>query len=107
MGLECPRKELRVFLEEDNAAASDENDFAGAENEDGQCRGAELRVQVKSIAAGSESEYLPEAYMPLYEDASLRNPLYANFKKRRREETVKQQQQQPKNNNIFGDGDFQ
>merc|ERR1712224_827822 len=102
--LECPRKELRLYLEEENT--SNDDDFADAD----ECCGAELRVQVKSIAAGSESEYLPEAYRPLYEDASLRNPLYANFKKRRREETakLKQQQQQPNNNNnMYGDGEFQ
>lgn len=42
-----------------------------------------LEVAIVTTMSGSESEYLPDAYKPLYADESLRNPLYANFKKQK------------------------
>jgi hypothetical protein len=42
-----------------------------------------LAVTIVTTMSGSESEYLPEAYKPLYADESLRNPLYAKFQKRK------------------------
>ena len=42
-----------------------------------------LEVAVVTTMSGSESEYLPEVYKPLFSDESLRNPLYAKFKKRK------------------------
>eukprot|EP00536_Pseudo-nitzschia_multiseries_P018390 jgi/Psemu1/228773/e_gw1.2471.2.1 len=42
-----------------------------------------LEVAIVSTMSGSESEYLPEAYKPLFSDESLRNPLYTKFKKRK------------------------
>mmetsp|Transcript_12267 Transcript_12267/g.35032 ORF Transcript_12267/g.35032 Transcript_12267/m.35032 type:complete len:317 (+) Transcript_12267:87-1037(+) len=44
-----------------------------------------LEVAILSTMSGSESEYLPEAYKPLFSDESLRNPLYAKFKKQKAE----------------------
>ena len=44
-----------------------------------------LEVAVVTTMSGSESEYLPEAYKALFADESLRNPLYAKFKKRKEE----------------------
>ena len=42
-----------------------------------------LEVAVVATMSGSESEYLPDAYKPLFADESLRNPLYAKFQKRK------------------------
>ncbi len=42
-----------------------------------------LEVAVVTTMSGSESEYLPDVYKPLFTDESLRNPLYAKFKKRK------------------------
>ena len=41
-----------------------------------------LQVNVMTTMSGSESDYLPDVYKPLYNDESLRNPLYKNYKKR-------------------------
>jgi hypothetical protein len=49
-----------------------------------------LHVSVSATMAGSESDYLPDVYRPLYDDLSLRNPTYEQFRERRR----RQQQQQ-------------
>lgn len=49
--------------------------------EDGTTLGA-LEVTVAATAAGSESDYLPEAYKPLFGDESLRRPAYAEMKRR-------------------------
>ena len=51
-----------------------------------------LHVGVSATMAGSESDYLPEAYRPLYEDLSLRNPTYEQFRERRRKQLQQQQQ---------------
>mmetsp|Transcript_3988 Transcript_3988/g.10440 ORF Transcript_3988/g.10440 Transcript_3988/m.10440 type:complete len:324 (+) Transcript_3988:93-1064(+) len=53
-----------------------------------------LEVAIVATMSGSESEYLPDAYKPLFADESLRNPLYAKFQKRkqkREEETAKRE----------------
>jgi len=50
-----------------------------------------LHVGISATMAGSESEYLPNAYRPLYEDLSLRNPLYEKYRQRRR---MQQQQEE-------------
>jgi hypothetical protein len=42
-----------------------------------------LEVAVAATMAGSESQYLPDAYQPLYSDEKLRNPRFARFKERR------------------------
>lgn len=42
-----------------------------------------LEVAIVATMSGSESEYLPDAYKPLFADESLRNPLYAKFQKRK------------------------
>lgn len=52
--------------------------------EDGTVMGA-LEVQIAATAAGSESEYLPDAYKPLFEDTSLRRPAYVEMKRRMQE----------------------
>ena len=44
-----------------------------------------LEVAVVATMSGSDSEYLPDVYKPLFSDESLRNPLYAKFKKRKEE----------------------
>lgn len=41
-----------------------------------------LQVQIEQSAAGSESEYLPEAYKPLFFDDSLRRPAFLEAKRR-------------------------
>lgn len=50
-----------------------------------------LEVAVVTTMSGSESEYLPEVYKPLFSDESLRNPLYAKFKKRKEDRAKKEQ----------------
>jgi hypothetical protein len=42
-----------------------------------------LEVAIATTMAGSESEYLPEVYKPLYANESYRNPLYAKFQERK------------------------
>ena len=42
-----------------------------------------LEVDIVTTMSGSESEFFPDAYKPLYADESLRNPLYATFKNRK------------------------
>lgn len=72
---ECPKigSELRVIMDDD--------DFLGGPDE----APGILQVAITATVAGSESEYLPQAYEPLYYDESLRNPLYAKFKERRKD----------------------
>lgn len=41
-----------------------------------------LQVAIEKTAAGSESEYLPEAYKPLFLDESLQRPAYFEAKRR-------------------------
>lgn len=41
-----------------------------------------LQVSIDKTAAGSESEYLPEAYRSLFEDKSLQRPAFIEAKKR-------------------------
>ena len=56
-----------------------------------------LQVAIITTMSGSESQYLPEAYKPLYGDESLRNPKYAQFKKRqeeRKEEEERERKQE-------------
>ena len=43
-----------------------------------------LEVAIVATMSGSESEYLPDAYKPLFADESLRNPLYEKFQKRKK-----------------------
>ena len=66
--IECPKagSELRVLLK-----VQEEADVLGA-----------LQVKIVKIMAGSESEYLPEVYKPLFQDESLRRQAYVEFKKR-------------------------
>lgn len=71
--LECPRNEMKVIMEDD--------DFI----DDAQEPSGALQVVISPSIAGSESNYLPDAYKALYEDESLRNPLYEAFKKRQEE----------------------
>ena len=49
-----------------------------------------LHVHVETTAAGSESEYLPDCYRPLFNDAALRRPAFTETKRR----MMLQQQQQ-------------
>jgi hypothetical protein len=49
--------------------------------EDGYTVGT-LQVSVESIAPGSESDYLPEVYKPLFQDESLIRPAFVETKKR-------------------------
>jgi len=42
-----------------------------------------LQVTVATTMSGSESEYLPDVYRPLFDDPKLKNPLYGNYKDRR------------------------
>ena len=53
-----------------------------------------LEVAIITTMSGSESEYLPDAYKPLYADESLRNPLYAKFKKRTKERKQEESKQE-------------
>lgn len=65
--VDCPKTghELRVTMDDDDY-------IDGAPGV--------LQVAVRASMAGSDSDYLPDAYKALYEDESLRNPLYAKFK---------------------------
>ena len=71
---ECPKtgSELRATMDDD--------DYLGDVPPPGL-----LQVVVSAAAAGSDSEFLPEAYRPLFDDESLRNPRYAKFKQRQNE----------------------
>jgi hypothetical protein len=42
-----------------------------------------LQVRIVAVMAGSESEYMPEKYLPLFNDKSLQRPAYFEFKKRK------------------------
>ena len=44
-----------------------------------------LLVATSATMAGSESQYLPDVYRPLFEDKSLRNPTYEEFRDRRKQ----------------------
>lgn len=46
-----------------------------------------LQVTIEGTAAGSESEYLPEAYKPLFLDESLKRPAFVEAKKRMEKRT--------------------
>jgi hypothetical protein len=76
--LECPRNDLRVAMIDDYDFLQNAGDASGV-----------LEVVISSIMAGSESEFLPEAYKPLYDDGTLRNPLYAKFKQGQKEREEK------------------
>jgi len=43
-----------------------------------------LQVTVTTTMSGSESDYLPDVYRPLFDDPKLKNPLYDNYKDRRK-----------------------
>ena len=45
-----------------------------------------LHVMTSATMAGSESQYLPDVYKPLFHDKSLRNPVYEKFRKRREQQ---------------------
>jgi hypothetical protein len=77
--VECPKTgfEMRVTMDDDELAAAEEAPGA-------------LQVVITAIVAGSESEYLPDAYKPLYSDDSLRNQIYAKFKQRQGERNNKE-----------------
>jgi hypothetical protein len=70
--LECPKTgyELRAILDDDDFLESP----APAPGV--------LQVAVSASMAGSESQYLPDTYKSLYNDETLRNPLYEKFKQR-------------------------
>ena len=68
---------MRVTMDDDELAAAEEAPGA-------------LQVVITAIVAGSESEYLPDAYKPLYSDDSLRNQIYAKFKQRHGERNNKE-----------------
>lgn len=53
-----------------------------------------LEVTVVTTMSGSESEYLPDAYKPLFADESLRNPLYSKFKKRKEQREKEESKQE-------------
>ena len=71
--IECPSvgHELRVIMDDDDFLEDQAEAAPGI-----------LQVVISASMAGSESEYLPEVYKELFHDESLRNPLYAKFKKR-------------------------
>ncbi|KAL3902975.1 MAG: hypothetical protein SGILL_010624 [Bacillariaceae sp.] len=66
--------DLRVTLSEDSPDLTDDERQTGV-----------LQVAISTTMSGSDSEYLPEVYKPLYKDESLRNPLYAKYKERQEE----------------------
>lgn len=76
--VECPGvgHAMRVTMD-DNVIFN----IAGPEND---AQGV-LQVAISSSMAGSESEFLPEVYKELFQDESLKNPLYVRFKKRQEE----------------------
>jgi hypothetical protein len=71
---ECPRvgSEMRVTMDDD--------DYLGDVPPPGL-----LEVTITAAAAGSDSEFLPDVYQPLFSDESLKNHLYSKFKKRQEE----------------------
>ncbi|KAG7348315.1 hypothetical protein IV203_017020 [Nitzschia inconspicua] len=52
------------------------------DNDEGNEAGV-LQVAVAATMAGSDSQYLPEAYKPLYNDETLRNPRFNEFMERK------------------------
>jgi hypothetical protein len=64
--------DLRVTLIEEALDYDDTGSEAGL-----------LQVTVAATMAGSDSEFLPEAYKALYNDERLRNPRFAKFKERK------------------------
>ena len=66
--------DLKVTLSEDSPDLTEDERQTGA-----------LQVAISTTMSGSDSEYLPEVYKPLYSDESLRNPLYAKYKERQEE----------------------
>jgi hypothetical protein len=76
--VECPKTgfEMRLTMDDDELAAAEEAPGA-------------LQVVIAATIAGSESEFLPDAYKPLYSDESLRNQIYAKFKQRQDERNGK------------------
>jgi hypothetical protein len=75
LALETPLTchDLRVTLTDDTFEADDSE---GVEL-------GVLEVAVAATMAGSESQYLPDAYLPLYSDETLRNPRFSIFKERK------------------------
>mmetsp|Transcript_19677 Transcript_19677/g.48369 ORF Transcript_19677/g.48369 Transcript_19677/m.48369 type:complete len:314 (-) Transcript_19677:16-957(-) len=71
--LECPRHALRVTMDDEEELSSAAEEASGV-----------LDVVVSSTIAGSESEYLPDAYRPLFDDTALQNPLYTKYKQRQK-----------------------
>ncbi|CAJ1948967.1 unnamed protein product [Cylindrotheca closterium] len=72
--LDCPRHALRVTMDDEEVSSAN-----AAEEASGV-----LDVVVSSTIAGVESEFLPDAYRPLFDDTALQNPLYAKYKQRQR-----------------------
>eukprot|EP00980_Cylindrotheca_fusiformis_P008424 scaffold1784_cov116-Cylindrotheca_fusiformis.AAC.4 len=72
--LECPRGQMRVLMVDDDDFLETQHEESGA-----------LDVIISASMAGSESEYLPDAYKPLYNDPVFRNPLYSKFKQGQKE----------------------
>jgi len=64
--------ELCIVMDDNNFSHPGEDDVKG-----------KLQVSISAAMAGSESQYLPDAYKPLYKDMSLRNPRYEKFRERR------------------------
>ncbi|KAL3943674.1 MAG: hypothetical protein SGBAC_002254 [Bacillariaceae sp.] len=71
--LNCPRHALRAIMDDEEVLSSAAEEASGV-----------LDVVVSSTLAGSESEYLPDAYRPLFDDTALQNPLYTKYKQRKK-----------------------
>ena len=71
--LDCPRHALRATMDHEEEVSSAAEEASGV-----------LDVVVSSTMAGLESEFLPDAYRPLFHDTALQNPLYAKYKKRQK-----------------------
>jgi hypothetical protein len=74
--IECPTtsgSEIRLLLSENDD--DDDDTVVGT-----------LHVRVETTAAGSESEYLPDAYKPLFGDVSFRRAAYTEAKRRLQEQ---------------------
>jgi hypothetical protein len=71
--VECPTtgSELRVTLEQQQQDTTTTTSALGI-----------LQVAISAGMAGSESEFLPDAYKPLFQDETLRREAYMEFKKR-------------------------
>lgn len=52
-----------------------------------------LEVAIVTTMSGSESEYLPDVYKPLFSDESLRNPLYAAFQQKKEKRAAEMKQE--------------